>query len=154
MPPPPDHYREFMEDADVNVPGGTGLSFDEIYGLLDAASEREQDRIEKQLRRIDQQLERRDEIHERNVEDIQDELEDLEERLQFFGMETFYRPEDREREQRRLKERAAELREALRRERRNRWENMQRLRRERREVVRELEEVEDDELVGTYLDQV
>lgn len=58
-----------------------------------------------------------------------------------------------QRERQRLEERVAEFRQQLRRERRARWENHQKLRRERRDLVRELEEVEDDGELLTYLDQ-
>jgi len=47
---PPDHYREFMDDADADSSGlEPGMSFDEIYSLLDAVPAREAGRVEMQL---------------------------------------------------------------------------------------------------------
>lgn len=130
------------------------MSFDAIYGLLDAASERERDRIGEQLKRIDRQLEDREEIHVRNVAELEEELEEAREDLAAFTTRSFYDEAAAQRERERLEERVAELRQQLRRERRARWENHQNLRREKRDLVRELEEVEDDGEVLTYLDRV
>ena len=126
----PEYYREFLEDVDVDTDedgGEPGMSFEEIYGLLDAASGRERERIGEQLERIDRQLGRRDEIHERNVAELEDELKDAEQELAAFNPWSFYDEEAAQREQARLEKRGADLGSQLRQERRSQWENHQRL---------------------------
>jgi len=135
--------------SELQYDDGTGLFGNaarwdmDIDKLLEKSRTSEEERLEQELKRIKQQLEGRDDVHNEIVDELEWKIEWYMDRLESL-YKTYRGRTDGKRDQ--LKERIEAFYAALRRERREHWQDRQELEQERREVLRELHEVTDESL--------
>jgi len=111
----------------------------DIDALLEESSQLQQQRLERELERIESQLEQRDEVHKEIVDELESKLDWYKNRL-----ESLYKQrtgKNGEREQ--LKQQIGSFYRQLREEKQQHWQDKQTLEQERRDLLRELDEVDD-----------
>ena len=101
--------------------------------------------MEEELQRIDQQLERREEIQDKTVDELESTIEWYKERL----MKQYKRNSTKQIEE--LKQNIRKFYRELCEERRHNWRDQQQLEQERRDLLRELRELDDDDLPFDFL---
>jgi len=112
----------------------------DIEKFLEQSQDLERQRLKEELQRIKQQLERREEIQDETVDELESTIEWYKERL----MKQYKRNSTKQIEE--LKQNIREFYRELREERRHNWCDQQQLEQERRNILRELRELEDDDL--------
>ncbi|RCU47015.1 hypothetical protein DU504_06675 [Haloplanus salinus] len=139
-------YFDYSKDL---LESGDALDFD-IESFLKESQELEQQRLEEELERIKHQLEQRKEIYNEATQDLESKLEWYVDRLQGMNQRRF--SSDKEKEEQ-LKTKIGDLYSELRQERRSAWRDKQELEKEKRDLLRELEEIEAQDLVGSLLSE-
>lgn len=114
-----------------------------VQGVVQQLEQQERDQLAKDLTRINEQLDQREELYADLLDDLHRSHDWYREQLQ-----TLYRQGRGKQSGKRdrLKTRIADLEQAIRRERREHWQDRQKLERERREVLRDLAALEADRL--------
>ena len=140
---------EYPDYSDDLLESGEAWNFD-IESFLEESQELEQQRLKDELERIDQQLEQREEIYNEATRELESKLEWYVDRLQDLNQRRFSGNKEKEEQ---LKTKIEDLYSELRQERRSAWRDKQELEKERRELLRELDEIEVQELVEDLLSE-
>jgi hypothetical protein len=114
-----------------------------INRFLERTQHEHRERLGDELDRIADQLDERDEIHEEIVDELEWTIERYTDQLKHL-YNTGTGKQDGEREW--LKDRLTTVQEKLRTEHREHWRDRQELERERRNILRELAELDDEDL--------
>jgi trichohyalin len=135
---------EYFDYSSVS-PGG---EIDDVQQFLEKSTKKEKQRLEKLLQQIDNQLEERGRIHQEATEELESKLDWYIERLEKHYLRSTGKG-DGEREK--LKQRIEEFYREMREEDRQHWRDKQELEKDRREIIRELNELDDTEMITELL---
>ncbi|SDQ40042.1 hypothetical protein [Natronobacterium texcoconense] len=131
-----------MED-ERSTPAFTEFDIEEF---LDRSHEQERQRLEDELQRIDQELETRTALLDQAVDELESKLQWYVDRLELL----YTRSTGKDGERDRLKSRIESFYQDLRDERRTHWRDRQDLLADRRDVRRELDELEETNLLDLF----
>ena len=140
-------YFDYSEDSGDPFDQGAGSWELDVEEFLEQSQQQERQKLEAELQRIGRQLDRRGELHEEAVGELESKLDWYSDRLEQLHNQFSGKHGEREK----LKDRIQEFYAELRREKRNNWRDRQELEQGRREILRELNEVEMDDVLSEFL---
>lgn len=118
----------------------------DVDAFLEEAQESQKQRIENELEQLQNQLENRDQLHEETLDELESKKNWYVDRL-----ETLYqRGIGTQGKRKTVKNRIESLYQQIRKERRSHWHDRQTLERERRKLLRELTELDDEQLLDVF----
>ena len=124
-----DYSQELTEDFDIE-------------SFLEESQQQEKRRLNQELERIREQLENRESIHWETLDELESKLDWYTDRLETLRKRSFGKGEEKQR----LKQQIKEFYRKIREEKRQHWHDRQKLEKERRELLRELDEVDSQNL--------
>ena len=124
-----DYSQELTEDFDIE-------------SFLEESQRQEKRRLNQELERIREQLENRESIHWETLDELESKLDWYTDRLETLRKRSFGKGEEKQR----LKQQIKEFYRKIREEKRQHWHDRQKLEKERRELLRELDEVDSQNL--------